>query len=64
MRVLKFFLKGLICLESICYRCIYYGCDKGCLSGPMEECYPPENWCEAQSENFLTEEGCYRYEEK
>lgn len=51
-------------MESICYRCIFYGCDKGCLSGPMEECYPPENWCEAQSENFLTEEGCYKYEEK
>ena len=51
-------------MESICYHCIFYGYDRGCLRGPMEVCYPPEDWCEAQSENFFTEDGCCRFEER
>lgn len=49
--------------ESICDDCIYRVYIKGKTNGPPEDCYPDEEYCEEESENFQTEDGCYRFQE-
>ncbi len=49
--------------ESICYECIHRYYDPGRCYGPIEKCYPPEEECEEESPNFLTCDGCWRFEQ-
>lgn len=49
--------------KSICQNCRY--CINHSARCGIDPYYddPPELYCEEDSENFCTEDGCYRYEE-
>jgi len=49
--------------ESVCTRCKHYDYFPAKLNAPMEDCSPEESWCREDEENFLTDGGCYKYEE-
>ena len=50
-------------MDSKCYECLHRIFIRGRSYGAMEDCYPDEEYCEEESENFLTEDGCWRWEE-
>lgn len=50
-------------LFSICYSCKfckYIPANKGNIPDNWS---PEESWCEIESDNFETEDGCYNYRE-
>ena len=49
--------------ESCCYHCIHYKYLPAKTNAPAEDSYPAEDWCEEDSDNFGTEDGCRNYEE-
>ena len=44
--------------ESVCGRCTH------CKHTPETRWEPEEDWCTEQSDNYGTEDGCYRFEER
>lgn len=49
-------------MNTICYSCIYCTKVEPHLNRPMEDCDDGDCWCDKDSENFQTEDGCYQYE--
>ena len=47
-------------IESICVSCTHLRLEQGA----EEDGSPPEYWCEEESDNFRTEDGCWMYEEE
>ena len=50
-------------MSSVCLDCVNY-CHVAAkihIDPYFDE--PPETWCEENSENFLTDDGCWLYEE-
>lgn len=52
------------CDNTCCVKCIYYRHIDGVTNADPDDCYPPEEWCEEDSDNFGTEDGCRNYEER
>jgi hypothetical protein len=50
--------------ETVCESCANCRYIPGRTNAPPEDCYPPEEYCEEDSDNFGTTDGCYRYEER
>lgn len=48
-------------IDSVCEVCINKCYLKGKVRGVMDA-DPDEYWCEEGSENFMTEDGCYKFE--
>ena len=46
--------------HSICETCGNKCYKKGTVNGIMNA-DPDEEWCEYDSENFMTDDGCFRY---
>lgn len=50
--------------ETVCESCANCRYIPAKTNAPPEDCYPAEEWCEEDSENFGTADGCYHYEER
>lgn len=48
-------------IDSVCEVCAFRNFRKGATRGVMD-CDPDEYSCEYESDNFMTEDGCYRFE--
>ena len=48
---------------SACDECLHRIFIKGRYYGPPEDCYPDDEYCDEDSDNFMTEDGCWRWEE-
>lgn len=47
---------------SVCENCKFRCYTPAKTNAPPEDCYPAEEWCEEDSDNFMTDDGCYKYE--
>ena len=50
--------------DSVCMECRHYWHLAARTDAPAEDCYPEEDDCAWESENLLTEDGCYHYEKR
>ena len=50
--------------ETVCSSCAFCRYTPAKTNAPPEDCYPAEEWCDEDSENFGTSDGCYHYEER
>ena len=44
--------------NSCCQECIHAKYLPAKINAPAEDCYPAEDWCEEDSENSGTHDGC------
>jgi len=49
-------------MDSVCYSCVYRMYTPAHISADPSDDYPEEDWCEEDSSNFQTRDGCYQYE--
>jgi len=47
--------------RSICEECSNY-CRKNVIITGINTGEPAEEWCEEDSENFMTDDGCYQFD--
>lgn len=52
----------MFCDNSCCLHCIHAHYIPAKINAPAEDCYPAEDWCEEDSDNYGTEDGCRWYE--
>ena len=52
----------MFCDNSCCLECIHAKYTPAKTNAPPEDCYPAEDWCEEDSDNYGTEDGCRYYE--
>ena len=50
--------------ETVCSSCVNCCYTPAKTNAPPEDCYPAEEWCYEDSDNFGTMDGCYHYEER
>lgn len=50
--------------ESCCDMCVHCKRLPAKINAPPEDCYPAEDWCEEDSENYGTRDGCRRFIER
>lgn len=51
-------------MDSVCINCKWYIHEEARITIDPYYSSPEEEYCDNNSENFLTEDGCYMYEEK
>ena len=49
--------------NSCCLQCIHRQYIPAKTNAPAEDCYPAEDWCEEDSDNYGTEDGCKYFEQ-
>ena len=52
----------MFCDDSCCDDCIHNMYIPAKTNAPAEDCYPAEAWCEEDSDNYGTKDGCKYYE--
>jgi len=52
----------MFCDNSCCIHCVHAHYIPAKTNADPDDCYPAEDWCEEDSENYGTEDGCRWYE--